>query len=119
MGQDGIRNARIERVSLGYEDHGILTAMLMMDYGQYGHQGFGGYGLDRHAGGSGFGRKPSLALGTFVQGVLKTLEVDEWEKLAGKYCRVLIEDGMARAIGHPLKDIWFTPREALQALKED
>ena len=41
--QGEIRNAVIQSTMLGYEDHGILTCFLHLDYSGAG-QGFGGYG---------------------------------------------------------------------------
>ena len=40
-------NAMIRSVALEYEDHGILTCWLHLDYGG-SCQGFGGYSLDKH-----------------------------------------------------------------------
>lgn len=39
------KNAIIRDVRLGIEDHGFLTAWLMLEYGDGSGQGFGGYAL--------------------------------------------------------------------------
>lgn len=70
--------ARIKQVTLGIEDHGILTSYLHLEYAEPGQkiggtgQGFGGYGLG--------GEYTAL----WIEGVLKAVGVDEWSKLVGK-----------------------------------
>lgn len=103
------RNARIKSVSLGIEDHGLLTAFLMLDFGGSG-QGFGGYNLSATG-------KNYCAI--FIRGCLDTVGVEEWSDLPGKIVRVRGGGGPGlgttiEAIGHPVEDRWFTPREAMQ-----
>lgn len=94
------RNARITRTMLGFEDHGILTYMLHLDYGGAG-PGAGGICLgNRH-------EAPPI-FGEHVAGILKTLEVDEWEQLPGVCCRVVACHSKVYMIGHYLKDQWWT-----------
>ena len=114
-----IQNAKITAVSLGYEDHGILTAFLTLDYGGTA-QGFGGYGLDAPplVRASGLERQPSAACGAFVAGVLNTLEMREWSKLPGTIIRADSDHGKVSRIGHALKDRWFDPAEAFASLAE-
>ena len=106
MAEKEIKNAKITSVMLGGYDGYLsrLTAWIYLDYGGSG-QGFGGFvlgGEHTHC---------------FIEGVLKTLECDGWEKLAGMPCRVETSwDGVTR-IGHFLKDQWFAPAEAFAALK--
>src|SRR5687767_10205835 len=98
-----ILNAKIRSVSLGFEDHGILTCWLTLDYGS-SVQGFGGYGFshrpkDKHIGAS--------DLADYILGILTTLEVDLWEKLPGTVIRAE-KDGefgnvIVKRIGHALK----------------
>lgn len=105
---DGIENAKIVRTSLGVEDHGIMTAYLHMEFA-CGGQAFGGYALDqynktcksRH--GSDFGME-------FVKQVLSVLEVTDWEKLPGTFCRIERENGLIVRIGHFMKENWFDPK---------
>lgn len=101
MPADGIHNAVINKAHLGLEDHGIMTAYLDINYGG-SFQGFGGWDLRRPA-----------ALGTFVMGVLKVVDVPSWDRLVGKPIRVKVENGLVKKIGHYLHDRWFDPREAL------
>ena len=114
--KDEIVNARITSTQLGREDHGIFTAWLMLDYGGSG-QGFGGYALDgkppeRRAG----SERPGTAFGCeFIIRLLRTLDVERWEKLPGTVCRVECSDGRVKRIGHFLKDQWFDP-EALASM---
>lgn len=92
------RNAVIRSTFLGREDHGIMTCFIDLDYGG-SSQGFGGYALER---------------ATFLTKVLDTLEVTSWEKLPGTRLRVRQDAGKVHAIGHFIKDAWFTPAEDLK-----
>lgn len=94
-----IKNAKIEDTMFGFEEHGILTSMIHLDYGDGGHQGFGGYSLGK------------TATDEWLRGILHTLEVEKWEQLKGKYVRVKIENHRIIAIGNLLKDEWFNPKE--------
>ncbi len=104
-------NARIKSVSLGYEDHGIMTSYLILEQGSSG-QGFGGYRLDAH-------KKQSVA-GTFwIKRVLETVGVTDWSQLVGKYIRVEGEDfGDITGIGHIVEDKWFFPAKEFQEIKD-
>ena len=77
---------KIESTMLGFQDHGIFTATLFMDYGGSG-QGVGGYVMGTHSG--------------FITRVLKACGVDKWEALKGRTVFVLTEDESwnARVIG--------------------
>lgn len=93
-----IKNARIESTMLGYEDHGLLTCSITLDYGG-ALQGFGGYCLG------------DVFTDQWIKGVLKCVGVETWEKLKGVYVRAQIEDGRITAIGHILEDKWFKPKD--------
>lgn len=99
-----IENAQIESVSLGNGDHGPDAWLHLKFDGRV--QGFGGYNM-----GGG-------AMSIFVSGVLNTLDVDDWSKLVGKYCRVDHDWGHVYRIGHIIKNKWFDPKEAFAALVE-
>ena len=58
--------AKIKESFLGYEDHGILTIYLRVEYGDGSSQSIGGYQLD-------------FRCGTWVKGILGATGVDEWE----------------------------------------
>jgi hypothetical protein len=105
-----IQNARIRRTTLGYEDHGILTFMLILEWPGAG-VGFGGYALDRPERnednvtirrGSAFGMEA-------IRSVLEVVGVEKWEDLPGQPVRI---DGggwgekVAR-IGHIMEDKWL------------
>lgn len=47
----------------------------------------------------------------FIRRVLDLLEVNAWEKLPGTFLRVRASWSKVDAIGHPLKDRWFSPAE--------
>lgn len=96
-----IRKAKIESTMLGFEDHGIMTAFLHTMSGSCG-QGFGGYSLNGKWGME------------FIKAILKTLEVDSWEQLEGKHCRVDVEYNQINGIGHIIKDKWFYPKKDLK-----
>lgn len=95
-----IKNATIRNTMLGFEGHGILTAMITVDYGG-SCQGFGGYRMD---GGDDF-------LGKSIINVLNAVGVDSWESLKGKHVRIEKEDswnGKIVRIGNFLEDKWFS-----------
>lgn len=92
-----IVNARIVDTHLGYEDHGIPTCLIGLDYGGV-RQGFGGYDLRYY----GF---------EMVQKILDTVGVDRWEKLVGSYCRAQKTHTKVEAIGHLLEDRWYNPTD--------
>ena len=76
------RIAKITRTLLGYEDHGILTVWLTLDYGGAG-QGAGGYGLDSYD----KERKVRVAhpeCGRWVAGVIGACGVRNWEDVKGR-----------------------------------
>lgn len=110
MNEVEIKNARITSTMLGYEDHGILTCMLMLDYGDCGAQGFGGWALDKYV------KQIDARVGTeygmqFIVEILKTVGVEKWEDLIGKHIRVKAEHFKVHAIGNLLRDTWFSPEE--------
>jgi hypothetical protein len=109
-----IRNAKIEEVSLGFEGHGILTIGLTLDYGDGGHQGFGGYAL------GGRDDAETQHLHRWICGLLKTVGVDYWRQLEGKYVRVEREEGWVGKvlrIGNVIEDKWFDPINAKDGTK--
>jgi hypothetical protein len=103
-----IKNAVIESVRLTNDDHGVLSAWLMLDYGGSG-QGFGGYALylpksfNHH--------KLQSVAGHFIWRCMEVAGVSEWSKLPGKTIRVRGDRGGIEAIGHIVKDDWFCPRD--------
>ena len=102
-------NAKITSTMLGIEDHGILTAMIQLDYGS-SSQGFGGFMFDMSRGKG--PRKGLPFAAEFIRSLLDTLEVNDWESLKGKVVRVRRgQDWNSKivAIGHIIKDQWCDP----------
>ena len=102
-------NAVIESARISNDDHGHLSAWLMLDYGS-SCQGFGGYALFRPA------IKQCFA-GLFIWRCLEVAGVSDWSDLPGKTVRVRRPDelnGTIHSIGHIVKDVWFCPREEFQ-----
>ena len=105
------QNAIITSVSITNDDHGLLSAWLMLEYAG-GGQGFGGYSLylpksflhhDE--------QKQGNYAGLFIWRCMEIGEVSEWSQLPGKTIRVRKEDefGKIISIGHIIKDDWFDP----------
>lgn len=74
--------AKIKRARLGYEDHGILTCYLDLDYGGAG-QSAGGFALDE------FDPETKRRVGTafgaeFIIRLLRAVGVKEWSQLEGR-----------------------------------
>lgn len=112
-----IQNAVIKSTMLGTEDHGIFTAYITLDYGGAG-QAFGGYAFDEPPSTDGDGERRGHAFGAeYIMRVLKVLEVQCWEKLPGTSCRVRASHVGVEAIGHYLKDNWFTPTVVAEAME--
>ncbi len=114
------KNAKITDTMLGIEDHGILSCMLYLSYGDHGGQGFGGYALDtpyKDKNGNHLGRKGTDFGMEFINQILKTLNVEKWERLPGTACRVKAEFNKVHSIGHFLDDKWFTPEEFFNEIK--
>ncbi|GAH01368.1 unnamed protein product [marine sediment metagenome] len=102
-------NAKISGVRLGFNDKGIMDVMIFLDYGGI-KQGFGGYCLGNKD-------KASGSLGYVIHGILKTLEVDDWNKLEGQPVRVVGNHNKVEKIGHFLKDNWFSFEECFAKMK--
>ncbi len=119
-----IKNALIESTMLGWEDHGILSCMVYMAFDGSG-QGFGGYALDEPISKDGkflYRRGTDYGM-QFIEGILKAVGADSWEKLKGMHCRVQTDSdhsfgGRIVKIGHILKDQWFDPDELLKRMKQ-
>lgn len=111
-----ILNAKITNTKLG-EDHGCLTANLFLEGDGWGCT-FGGYCLDHWY--SDVGKyNSSDGYGAIIE-LMKTLEVESWEELNGKYVRVEIEGwgGNIIKIGHLLKNKWFSWKDYFEEAKK-
>ncbi len=104
-----IHNAQIKSTMLGYEDHGILTAMLDVEWAG-GGIGFGGYRLDSPKGDDTELQGVSI---DYIKEIMRVVGVSRWEDLQGKYIRIETEGwgGRALAIGNLMSDEWFRPKE--------
>ena len=101
-----VKNAVITRVSLEVEDHGFLTCMVMLDYGDSG-QGFGGYVLYlpqtfKH-------HKLESVAGHFIARVMEVAGVDSWDRVVGRTVRARASRDRVHALGHIVKEDWFDP----------
>ena len=99
------KNAKINSTMLGYEDHGIFTFYLNLEYDR-ASQSAGGFALDN------YNKEVDKRIGTAVGmkliiEILKVLEVESWEKLKGTYIRVKADYSKIYAIGNLLKDNWL------------
>lgn len=117
MNKTEILNAKITSTKLG-EEHDCLTADLFVE-GEGWACAFGGYCLDHwfaevgeHSSSDGYGAIIEL---------MKTLEVESWEELKGKYVRVEIEKcgGKIVKIGHLMKNKWFSFKDYFEQVKDD
>lgn len=110
-----ILNAKIADTKLG-EDHGCLTAEIFLEGGGWGCA-FGGYCLDHWFAETGE-HSSTDGYGAIIE-LMKTLEVESWEALKGKYVRVETEGwgGNITKIGHLIKDKWFSFKEYFDTAK--
>lgn len=103
-----IRNAVIDHVSLGIDDHKILTMWLGFDYGGL-NQMFGGYALQLPPDFTHYERKGFA--GHFIYRVLQIAGVEKYEDLVGKTVRVKCDHSKVYEIGHIVKNDWFNPQK--------
>lgn len=104
------RNAIIESATITSDDHGLLSSWLTLDYGGSG-QGFGGYALYLPANFKNHDLRAPNYAGHFIWRVMEIADVTRWEHLKGKTIRVRATHGGVEAIGHIVKDDWFSPAD--------
>jgi hypothetical protein len=112
-----IRNARIEYTHLGWEDHGIFTICLGLDYGG-SEQGFG------HLMASTYDKTADRQVGTvygmeLIMRICNVIGVQTWEELQGKHCRADADYNKIHRLGNFLKDVWLDPAELFTQCKEN
>lgn len=99
-----IKNAKITATKLG-EEQGCLTAQIVIEGSGWGCA-FGGFCLDHWF--AEIGEYTSTGgYGAIIE-LMKTVGVESWEALSGKYIRAAIEDNRVAKIGHLLEDKWFS-----------
>ena len=103
------RNAVIDYATLEIDDHGLLTAWIGLDYGDSGHQGFGGWGL--YLPKSFTHHELKGIAGHFIFRVMEIAGVTKWDQLKGKTVRVRCTMSNVQSIGHIVKNDWFDPSE--------
>lgn len=111
MSEVKTENAEIMSTMLGTEDHGIMTCYLHLKY-DGGGQGFGGLSFDSPVLGEDgrFKRRMGNSFGLeFIARVLRTVGVDKWEALPGKFVRARHTHTKVLSIGHIIEDKWFSP----------
>lgn len=103
-----IHNALITGTMLGFEDHGIMTFFIYLEWD--GGVGFGGYALDE------YDKEKQQRMGVgysldLLKEIMDVVGVETWEKLKGKHVRVDSEGwgGKALGLGNLLKDEWIYP----------
>ena len=112
-----ILNGKITSTKLG-EEHGCLTADLFVEGDGWactsGRSCLGHWFAEvgEHSSSDGYGAIIEL---------MKTLEVESWEALKGKYIRVEIEGwgGHIIRIGHLMKDKWFSFKDYFEKVQKE
>lgn len=98
-----IRNGVIHKVFLGLSDAGKVIASIEVDYGGC-FQAFGVYEIYSE-------NTKEDYTGRFLERCMEVAGSDSWSGMNGKPVRVKREDGLIKALGHYLKDDWYSPRE--------
>lgn len=114
--EEKIKNAIIESVSIDTGDRGLLTVWMFLDYGDGGHQGFGGYAL--YLPKSFTHHTLESPAGHFIFRCMEIAGVENWKNIVGKSIRVRSSHSGVKAIGHIIKDDWFCPEEDFAGLSK-
>lgn len=109
MDKRSIENAKIESTMLGFNEMGIFTCHLDLNYEGYG-QGFGSHVLAA----KNESKDTSIPINygaNYIKKLLEAVGVEKWENLKGKYVRVDHSWNKIYRIGHIIKDKWFDPED--------
>lgn len=110
------KNARITDCFLGFEDHGIFTFLLRLDYGG-GGQGFGNYALDEWS--EKDGKRVGSAVGcSLIMELFTTLGVTHWGALRNLPVRVRASHSKVYAIAPFIGGDWLDIEEFFSNQKQ-
>lgn len=115
-----ISNAHITNVSLGYEDHGILTFGLTLEIAGGSSCVFGGFALDEYNKSLKKRVPVSKSLECLTE-IMRVVGVKNWEDLNGKYIRIINKGwgSTIDTIGNLMEDKWFNIREFFEKESEE
>ena len=104
--------AKIKTAFLGWEDHGIFTVILDVDYGGSG-QGIGCHSLDKPWDNGTITHRIGTAYGlNYIMAVMKACGVQDWNKLPGRTIYVLKADDSYQSNVLGIKPLPFEKGEA-------
>lgn len=107
-----ISNAKITNVTLGYEDHGILTFYITLEIENGNTCVFGCYALDSWDKEKNKRVCSAKSMECLTE-IMNVVGVRNWEDLNGKYIRIEY-NGLGSTIdtiGNIMKDDWFNIKE--------
>lgn len=114
-----VLNAQITNVSLGYDDHGIFTFGLTLHIAGGLGCVFGGYALDTYNEELKKRVCNRYSIECLTE-IMKTVGVEKWEQLQGKYLRVVYERREPiKKIGNLMKDQWFDIEEFFEKCSDE
>lgn len=112
-----IVNAIIKDISIGYEDHGILTFHLGLNLPDNTYTTFGGWSLDKYDSTTKKRVCENYSMQLIAE-IMKTVGVTRWEDLKEQYIRVDFGEYYGtsiKKIGHIMEDKWFSVSEFIES----
>lgn len=106
-----LHNAKITGTMLGFEDHGIMTFFIYLEWAGAGI-GFGGYALDAYD--KVIEKRVGVGVSLdLLKEIMEVVGVEKWEDLKGQYVRVKTEGwgGKALELGNLMEEKWINPEE--------
>lgn len=112
-----VENATLRRLSIGREDHGILSASIVLEGASWG-QSYGGYALDDRPAEDDDRRRGTALLACALLELFDTFNIDDVDKLKNLPVRVrwVTQYGAIHSIGHFTKDQWFSWEDVVRRL---